>query len=552
MTSLKSLLEPVLDNLPNVAPDMEVEVLKEIPIETLYLALKEADGEQALWFYTHAHANQIQGLVDIDCWDGASFLPERFETHFKLMTLIPEERMVEIMKTLDPEVIVRGLMEWFSVEDHDPQNPPEVEENKLLITLDQKYALIMKTENPEVREMVYLWVNKLSAGDIDILRRHLESCKWEQPSDLEEHGYQFKKGRIEDMGFVDYYDSLALFARGSAAQLKSEMLANPLDEKAKYPPELYPGEDSEAFVETEFLPNVISSALCSDGLVRESLKQVTDARKRNVLMMELLRTINGVLAADKVLHEGLEKISQSAKRARDYLELGLVYIANGDKERATQLIQVQPLAQVLRLGWLSSQDLVAAARALQVTFGNAFFSDADQELLNHLQGRHPELPGHLLKELGLHPEPGTLVHTKSVLAIGMRIRDLSLYAQFFMENLGEALQFKTRPLEAGENAISRLLTGLFRQSTGKEFSCTPLTNDEWTSSLAAYDKNKLQHFVNVVVEKFPEAPRKIFQGRVQGLVDDINFFIGSNSQPRKPDSRFFKALVFAKAGASPT
>ncbi|MEZ4815189.1 MAG: DUF6178 family protein [Bdellovibrionota bacterium] len=63
--------------LPTISADKEVETLKMLPSETLFLALKEADTESALWVMENASARQIQGVIDLDCWRGDSFT-ERF------------------------------------------------------------------------------------------------------------------------------------------------------------------------------------------------------------------------------------------------------------------------------------------------------------------------------------------------------------------------------------------------------------------------------------------------------------------------------------------
>ncbi len=182
--SLRNLLHPVLPSLDsNSFSGNDVEILQEVPIETLFLALKECDTETSLWLFQNSRPEQVQGLIDLDCWNGDKFLPERFDPYFRTLSLLSPLKLQEYMKWLDPEIIVRGLMEYADVLDFDPQNPPDFPESQILITMDSKYVLLMETENPEIREALFTWINKFSSTDLPLLRRPLESCKWDQPSD---------------------------------------------------------------------------------------------------------------------------------------------------------------------------------------------------------------------------------------------------------------------------------------------------------------------------------------------------------------------------------
>ena len=547
-TGLKTLLSQVLPNFPVVSPDTEVEVMQELPVETLYLALKNTDSETTLWFFQNAVPEQAQGLIDIDCWEGSEFLPERFEPYFKAIALCSPPKIAEYMKRLDPEVIVRSLMEYIEVRDYDPQNPPlDVPEQNLMLTLDNKYALVLKSENPEIREMLYLWMNKFSAADIELLRRHLESCKWEVASDLEEFGYQIKKGRIEDMGFVDYYEAIALYSRGKASTLKKELLDKPLAPDAKYPPEFTPNEDTSSVMNPEFLPEAISQPLFGEGFLKESLKGITDTRRKSIVLMEILRTMNASLAADKTLFEDLEKIAIHTRRARSYVELGLLYLADGNTSKGTSLLETQPVGQLYRLGWLAVQDIVTVASELSARTPPRLFGELDADLLTSLKGRHPSLSDALRKDLQIKEE--TILSIEALIRIGARLTTLTVLDRYFGKDLENALVIGKHPLGTNESAYSRLLTGLFRQACQRAgadvaFDARPLTSPEWETLAVGFNETEMRKLSELVASRCPDNAREHFKERLLALVDDLVFYMRSNGA-KKPDHRFFKALSFA-------
>lgn len=542
---LQQLVSTVKKDFPQVADSQhDVEVLKDLPVETLYLALKEAGADVAQWFYQNAAPEQIQGLIDLDSWDADEFNVERFENHFKMMIMAHPVKLGEYMKGLDPEVIVMALMKWVDVLDFDPQNPPEVEESSLLLTLDSKYALILKTENPEIREMLYLWINKFSTVDLDLLRRHLESCKWEVPSDLEEFAFQFKKGRLEDMGFVEYHEAISLYARGTASSTKLEMLQNPLDFDSKYPPETKSVEDADIEVESNLFPDVILNQLNQAGFLSDVLNEIKDAKRKPVILMELMRTMNAALVADKVLFENLETITHALQRARAYIELGLKYLSDGNKERAVQLIHVQPFMKIFHLGWLTVSELGTLAKHVTVSFGQNLFVAADAEFLTCLMVRHPELSHEQLKVLALYPKPGTLLETESILKVGLKLKHLSEFAAVFMTLLGPGLSLKETPMQSGENAFSRLATALFRQAAGAEYKILPLTKSEFLELYSKYSLAQAASFAAKIGERFPPGAQELFLQRLNAYLEDVGQYIKANPEPKVPDSRFFKALVF--------
>ncbi|MBS1984591.1 MAG: hypothetical protein JST16_10510 [Bdellovibrionales bacterium] len=552
--NLKDLLAPVLPQFPAVREDAEIEVLQEIPTETLYLALKNADAAVAAWFFNNASPQQIQGVVDIDCWNGDVFLPERFETLFRHMIPVHPVKLVQIMKSLDPEVVIRCLLQMARVEDFDVHEPPSAPEDSFLITPDSKYILYFETPDPERREVLMQWMNKMSSADIEFLRRQLEACKWEQPSDLEEFGYQMKKGRLEDMGFVDRHEALSLFARGTAADLKKELLDNPLTLGMKLGTagrhkDQEGDEEAPELLNEAFLPAAISGPLGSEGFTVESLRALNSPDLRNLLLSEIVRVMNGFFAADDVLHGDLESIGASAFRARRYLDLGLAYLANAKAEEGAKVLETQPVWQITRLGWLITQDLVKAARELQARHKAALFGDTDASILTALHGRHPELSPDLRKDLGI--QSSSLVSMEAVLKVGARLAVLGQLAPFFEKDI-LATANGADALLPGESGYARLLAGLFREACGAAVSLKPLTFEEWDSLAPKFkaDSAEQRMITNaaLIAAKCPTAGRLHFELRLKEHIRDLQEFLKAGAGKR-PDPRFFKSLAFVGATA---
>lgn len=551
--SLRSFVSRVLPQFPQVQPDNEVAVLQELPVETLYLALKDADPETSLWFYENAVPSQIQGLLDIDCWEGSRFLPERAAGFFKDLTLLHPVKLNEYMKGLDPEFVVRTLLEFCDVLDFDQENPPEIPEHSFLISPDNKYLLVLKTDDPSVREALYQWLNRISAANLELMRRHLESCKWEQISDLEEFSYQIKKGRLEDMGFVDYHEALALYAFGNAAELKAQMLEKPIskDQKLRVRSLDDVTEESDPSTQEEWLPSMIADPLHADGFLAKALSEVKNIQLKEILIQEIVRTFNATLAADQVLHLDLESIRKASQRTRKYLDLGLSYLSQGSPETGALWLETQPLAEVYRLGWLVVQDLQRAVKQLTKITPVSFFGDAEAQLLQDLNTRHPDIDSQYAKELEI--PSGPLVELPAVLKVGERLAQLAWVQKFFLDSLEGTLEFSKRPLGPQESSYARLATLLFRQTLATQepqLNSEPLTLYEWQKGAPKFNKEAFLKASQLIAGKAHETARPLILKRMQSLADDLNYFCQNNPQ-KIPDQRYFKGLVFAPQNLSP-
>jgi len=501
---LQSLIHNVLPEFPDSLPNNEVDILKEIPVETIYFALKTADEETALWLYENARVEQIQGLMDLDCWNGDQFKPEQYTKHFRLLAMASPQRIWELSKWVDPEIIVRGLMDMATIIDFDPQEPPDVDENSLILSPDSKYALILKTTDSNLKEAIFQWMNKISAVDIDLMRRHLESCKWEQLSDLEEYAYQMKKGRLEDIGFVERIDAIQLYSKGiNAPKLKQQMLANPLPHNSKSGTALI-----DTPITTDLLPEKMQQPLFSGGYLSETISGLeNDTLKRNIYQ-ELIRTINAMLVADDVLGSEIEVVGASTRRARLYIDLGLAYISDTDLPRSRELLPVHRIFDIYRLGWLLVQDLIKAAENIKSNFNPALFGEEDKKLLSELNGRHPKLSNISLQNLDIEEED--FVHLSGVTKIGERIAKLALLGVYFTKDLAPSLQADKDPLDTGESAYSRLLSGIFKQASGSEFSISPINDQEWKKLSAGFDASKAKTMITLLAERAPEESKELF------------------------------------------
>ena len=552
-SKIRQFLKPLFSTHVSVPPEHEAESLRELPVQTAYLALKECDLETRAWFFEIASIEQVQGIFDIDVWKGAEFLPQNFERLFADISRISPRKIYQYMRGIDSEVWVRALMEWVEVQDFDPQNPPEIGERKFLHTPDSKYILIFKSAaSLETQESLRLFLDKLSAVDLDTMRKLIESCKWELASDLEEFGAQVKKGRLEEMGFVDATEAISLYSVGHAPDLKRKLLANPLPVESKMGFEKNPKKGS--YLETTFeeettlLPQILQGTDPNHpGFFSKALDQIENPNISKTIRMELIRTLNAAAEVDDQIRGNLDSLGQSIRRSLGFLDLGLRFLSGGEILRARDLLKVQPLFEIYRLGWLTLADLVKVAKVLKNSFGASCFVPEDNLLIKELDGRHPRFSNETLSHF--NEQPSDFYSLTLIVKIGERLSILSEMGTFISRSMDNVCKLKTIEFKESETAFVRIMNSLWRTLGPKEstppppFLGAPLTPEEWIQGAQNFKSSKFKSLINRCAENCPQPAREYFSECLLELENEIeNSLKGSKA---KPDARFFTALSFA-------
>ncbi len=155
----------------------------------------------------------------------------------------------------------------------------------------------------------------------------------------------------------------------------------------------------------------------------------------------------------------------------------------------------------------------------------------------------------MAQDLGL--KPGPLTELEAVLKVGERLAQLAWVQKFFLETLDATLSFKTLPPKASESAYARLGTLVFRQqlqssasgSSDIALDSKPLSSQEWTQGATHFDGERFRKSLDPIAPQAPAPAKDILSKRIHSLVEDVVYFAKSTPS-KKPDSRFFKGLVF--------
>ncbi|HEY2743625.1 MAG TPA: DUF6178 family protein, partial [Polyangia bacterium] len=256
---------------------------------------------------------------------------------------------------------------------------------------DRFYLLdvIAPGEDGKALERILDWIYRF---DLEVGRRIIMSAKWELGSDLEEHAWRWRQGRMADLGYVDFYEALSIYQYLDPASVKSD------EQTFVAPPPETPTE----------LPAVLAGSLDEAGFFGRALGTLASDAAVERLHGALVLLINKAMAADLVDPGDFEHGKEALARAVATVGLGLEYLARGDATRAGQALESVALERIFRVGFSLTLQLKSLADTLvKKGLDPVGLDEPWDEVVRALRARRPEYPRALDSSPGVPPATGT-------------------------------------------------------------------------------------------------------------------------------------------------
>ncbi len=306
------------------APDARA-VVRSLPPEDLYVTIQEVGLADATELVQLASPGQFRAFVDLGGWQR-----DKVDPHAVLIWLRAArggfddtEEFLRKLHAVDLEVLELLLREFSEV--HDLEENPDV--NPAGVTMETpegRYLIEIKVDGVEMSAMRSLLTDLIAENPFEAVRL-FEAVRWEIPSEMEETAYQFRRGRLLDLGFPTLEDAVALFSR---VDLPPSPTA-----KGVTPPGV-------ALTATGGHVDYLEAAF--RGLTMLERENAED---------ELRDVANAALVADLADPGDLDATRRTGEMVRDYLSLGLEHLTGSDPGRATDALRDTPLRRVFQVGF---------------------------------------------------------------------------------------------------------------------------------------------------------------------------------------------------------
>ncbi|HXN86145.1 MAG TPA: DUF6178 family protein [Candidatus Binataceae bacterium] len=341
------------------APEAE-RLVQSFSPETLFYTLKEIGSADAGDLLSLALPEQVKSLFDLDCWDKDRPNLDRMREWIEALTEGGRRRLADALMELDLELVSILLRSYIKVHRVDDPNIAGDAPANRLIQFDEHY-LIEFVRYDQITQPLTEFLEEVFERDYRYYAGLMEESYWGVEAELEEEAYQFRRARLEDRGFPEYFEAQSVFAyldptkfddlrRGHVTPSREGLLA---DEEI-LPPDMALATERE---------NSLFNAALAAGFAADGQRQ---------LRSEMAMVTNQVLVARSVDYGDPEAVHVAVEMTHNYLNLALEHLASGDLRAAVENLRDTHLKLLFRLGVSLTIDLRTRAQAVVTRLGLDF------------------------------------------------------------------------------------------------------------------------------------------------------------------------------------
>ncbi|HUA35315.1 MAG TPA: DUF6178 family protein [Candidatus Binataceae bacterium] len=333
------------------APEAE-RLVQSFSPETLFYTVKEIGSADAGDLLSLALPEQVKSLFDLDCWDKDRPNLARMREWLEALSEGGRSRMAQGLMELDLELVSILLRDYIKV--HlldDPASSPDAPSNRY-VQFDEHY-LIEFVRQDHITQLISDFIEEAFERDYKYFAGLMDECYWGVKAELEEAAYQFRRARLNDRGFPDYYEAQDVFAYVNPRSF--------LDIRAQY---VAPSR-AELLDDSELVPpgSAPMIAGADNSLLNTALTAGFAAEGRRQLRSEMAMVSNQVLVARSIDFGDLDAVRIAVELTHNYLNLGLESLAGGDLQSAIEHLRDTHLKLLFRLGVSLTIDLRKRAEA---------------------------------------------------------------------------------------------------------------------------------------------------------------------------------------------
>jgi hypothetical protein len=367
------------------------QAIRALPGDEFYYVIHELGFPDATDILAHGTPEQVQAALDFALWDRDQLDLAATESWLEAMVSAPLAAVAAWAKGLDIELLALLLRKRARVYDLSLEEPPEEPEGMFWPTPDRLFTLDLRGGEDQQRVTLRL-LEALYRSDHQWTRRVLVGTRGDLDSELEEHAFRWRSGRMSDLGFPDYYEALEVYRELDPGSVH-------LGEQPA--PRVLPLSDQS---DSSYLrvPTALAERLAEGSPFARAVAGVSDRQELANLQAALVALANRVLAADRIAPGDDAAAGEALTRMSATLDLGVEFLARGAADQAVQAVRTVPLQRLFQLG----VSLVGKVRKLAVALLRRtpyarldppvqLFEDEDVEVLQACSRGRPLFPRRL-------------------------------------------------------------------------------------------------------------------------------------------------------------
>lgn len=375
--------------------------LENLPLQPLYMAMKSLPFEQAGYYLSHFSKEQRKLMLDLDLWQKDNIDVAEFE--FWLLAYSSSDDLDirdEFAISEEFALYLKSRFNIWTFDIDDPMYPDHdnyflTEDSLLLFEFDEGFSLVN-----EIKSIVK---NLYSSLGVEKAYAHLFKYVSEGYMSVVEEEYRFKKGRLVDAGFVDYYDSLEMVAPFSKIELLDYFLKN----KSKTTGNL------DTFSKMQVLDKRSLAVFENkENIFDHELSLLGDPIREQYLRFNFIRLMNGTLTLANAFKEGSVVCNRVGQYVWDCLNLGLHYVEKFKTNKGA--FEKFDFVDLYRVGHslvnINNRALMKSLKTHQLIEQDGFLGQFFERFMTGLDADRPYLD--ILDNKSYLDEKGTLENIK--------------------------------------------------------------------------------------------------------------------------------------------
>lgn len=328
--------------------------VRALPGDELYYVLHELGHQDAGPLLSAATAEQLQVVLDFALWQRDRIAPDTLADWVEAMAHASPDRIARWLAGLDAELVALILRRGARIHDITQEPAPEEPEGTFFPTPDGFFVLdvvgLPREDGADLSDgdehdraaVIIRLVDSLYRADKHLARRLLVAASGELDSELEEAAYRWQRGRMEDLGFSDYYEALEVYRELDLASVRIG--------DGKQAPLRATGDVGGG--DALRVPTALAQRLGDVGgsPFARAAQKLAAGDEIEELRFALVALTNRVLAADRIAPGDDEAVAATLQRLAATLDLAIERLAPGDDERGVAALRTIPLVRLFRAG----------------------------------------------------------------------------------------------------------------------------------------------------------------------------------------------------------
>jgi hypothetical protein len=289
--------------------------MEHLPVQPLYVTVKGLPFETKVHALSLLSSEQRQVFYDLDLWQKDGLDINEFSSWVQVVSKSPDDQVrLEFANSNEFILFLKGRFNVWTFDVEDPMYPDHdyyflTEDNLLLFEYDEACDIV-----DEVKQLIK---DLYTEFGVEVAYRHLFTMVSDDFINFSEDEYRFKKNRLSDYGFVDYYDSLQV--------MNIFPTQGHLDVFIAKKDKGLGSVDVESQIQTLHQNSLVAFENNHD-FISDELMKVSDDVRFNYLHFNFVRIINANMEFYGVMKDGPVAMTRVGKQVRNTIQLGLDYI----------------------------------------------------------------------------------------------------------------------------------------------------------------------------------------------------------------------------------